>query len=190
MPDDLPPLGKRLQHLRKARKMSIEELAASAGVSKSMVSQIERNEANPTVAVLWRLTNALSVPLAEFLDIEDAGPVKPEIFVLSTHATPVIKSPDGKCHLKILGPPELAGRTEWYELEIEAGGVLSSDAHSPKSKEHLTALSGEVVVDVEGTKTRLRIGETARYPVDRHHSITNDGSTPARLLMVIEYPAG
>ena len=190
MPNDLPALGKRLQILRKSRKMSLEELASSAGVSKSMVSQIERNEANPTVAVLWRLTNALSVPLAEFLEVEDAGPTKPEIFVLAAHSTPVIKSPDGKCHLKILGPPELAGRTEWYELEIEPGGILSSDAHSAQSKEHLTALSGEVVVDVEGATSRLRTGETARYPVDRHHSISNDTATTARLIMIIEYPAG
>src|SRR5712671_801554 len=110
-----PAVGARLHALRKARKLSLDELSKAAGVSKSMLSQIERNEANPTVAVLWRLTNALNVALAEFLTVEQQELAAPAVSVVPSHATPVIKSPDGKCILRILGPVEMVGKIEWYE---------------------------------------------------------------------------
>lgn len=189
MSKDLPAVGARLQQLRKSKGISLEELAKASGVSKSMASQIERNEANPTVAVLWRLTNALNVGLAEFLAPEKAEGGKPDIAVTPSYATPIIRSPDGKCILRILGPPELVGRMEWYELRIAAGGVLASEPHSGGSKEHLSILSGEVVVEVSGAKKRVMAGETVRYAVDQKHAIINDSAELATLLMVIEYAA-
>lgn len=187
MTQDLPVLGTRLRSLRKSRRMSLEQLAEAAGVSKSMVSQIERNEANPTVAVLWRLTNALSVALAEFLTLDQPDVIGPEIEVVTPHATPIIKSPDGKCILRILMPPEMAGKVEWYELTMDPGGVLSSEAHQVNSREHLSVLAGEVLVEVSGTQKRVLSGETARYPVDLQHSIRNQSAESATCIMIVEY---
>ncbi|SPD56702.1 protein of unknown function (plasmid) [Cupriavidus taiwanensis] len=65
--DGPPAVGMALQALRQQHRLSLDELSRRAGVSKSMLSQIERNLANPTVAVLWRLANALGVNLADFL---------------------------------------------------------------------------------------------------------------------------
>ena len=180
-------MGERLFALRKARKLSLDELSKAAGVSKSMLSQIERNEANPTVAVLWRLTNALNVALAEFLTVESQEFVSPVVSVVPSHATPTIKSPDGKCVLRILGPVEMVGKIEWYELRMEPGGVLFSEPHQMNAKEHLSVFGGHVVLDVAGTRRDVRQGETARYPVDVQHSITNEQSAPAIALLVVEY---
>ncbi|MEP9379195.1 XRE family transcriptional regulator [Aquabacter sp. CN5-332] len=182
-----PAVGERLHAARKARKLSLDELSKAAGVSKSMLSQIERNEANPTVAVLWRLTNALNVALAEFLTVEQQEPVSPVVSVVPSYATPVIKSPDGKCVLRILGPVDTVNRIEWYELRIEPGGVLSSEPHQMNTKEHLSVFSGQVAVDAGGTRKDVRQGETARYPADIRHSITNEQSEPAIALLVVEY---
>lgn len=182
-----PAVGERLFALRKARKLSLDELSKAAGVSKSMLSQIERNEANPTVAVLWRLTNALNVALAEFLTVEQQAVVSPVVSVVPSHATPTIKSPDGKCVLRILGPVEMVGKIEWYELRMEPGGVLFSEPHQMNAKEHLSVFGGNVVLDVAGTRRDVRQGETARYPVDVQHSITNERSDPAIALLVVEY---
>jgi len=181
-----PAVGQRLHTLRKARKLSLDELSKMAGVSKSMLSQIERNEANPTVAVLWRLTNALGVALAEFLAVEQHEIAPPIVSVISPHATPEIKSPDGKCVLRILGPVEMVGHIEWYELQMEPGGVLASEPHQMNSKEHLSVLAGQVALDVAGTRKTLSQGETARYPVDVRHTITNEGKEPVSALLVVE----
>ena len=70
-----PQIGPYLKQFRKRNGKTLDDLAKGSGVSKSMLSQIERNQANPTVAVVWRLANALGVPLADLLGGE--RPVAP-----------------------------------------------------------------------------------------------------------------
>jgi transcriptional regulator with XRE-family HTH domain len=182
-----PRVGSILAALRDKQKLSLDELSRKAGVSKSMLSQIERNQANPTVAVVWRLANALGVPVGDLL--HDGRPALPSIVIVPTHATPSLKSPDGKCELRILGPIELAGQFEWYELRVAPGGALESQPHEPGSREHLTVLAGALEVSSGDTRSRLRHGETARYAADKPHAIRNPGKTPASALLVVLHTA-
>ena len=185
-----PVVGAKLQEMRKAQKLSLDDLSKRAGVSKSMLSEVERNQANPTVAVLWRLANALGVSLTDFLAEGTVGNSSPAITLVPSHATPVTRSVDGKCELRILGPIGLAGKVEWYELTIEPGGVLASDAHESGSSEHLSVLSGALSVQAADNRQLVRRGETARYPVDVQHAISNTGKVAAKALLIVEYLSG
>ncbi len=178
-----PRVGATLQALRQAQGLSLDELSRRAGVSKSMLSQIERNQANPTVAVVWRLANALRVELSELLGGE--RPAAPPIELVGAHSTPSLSSPDGQCRLRILGPIELAGQFEWYELTVQPGGALESEAHEPGSREHLSVLVGELEVTAAGGKQWVKTGETARYAVDGAHVIRNPGKKVATALLVV-----
>jgi XRE family transcriptional regulator, regulator of sulfur utilization len=182
-----PRVGETLAGLRQARELSLDELSRQAGVSKSMLSQIERNQANPTVAVVWRLANALGVPLADLLGGE--RPPAPGITTVALHATPSLTSPDGKCRLRILGPIDLAGHFEWYELTVQPGGTLASEPHEPGSMEHLSLLIGALEVRAGTETTRLAPGETARYAVDLPHAIHNPAKSDAKALLVVLHPA-
>jgi transcriptional regulator with XRE-family HTH domain len=182
-----PRVGVALGALRQQRGLSLDLLSRQAGVSKSMLSQIERGQANPTVAVVWRLAAALGVPLAELLG--DARPAEPLLATVPAHATPVMTSPDGKCELRILGPIDLAGRFEWYALTVQPGGTLASEPHEPGSREHLTVHSGTLEVRSGPESTRLRHGETARYAVDVPHRIHNPGKTAAQAWLVVLHAA-
>ena len=181
-----PKVGATLQALRQTQGLSLDELSRRAGVSKSMLSQIERNQANPTVAVVWRLANALRVELSELLGGEKVA--APAIETVLAHQTPSISSPDGLCQLRILGPIDLAGQFEWYQLTIQPGGALESAAHEPGSLEHLSVLSGLMEVSAAGGLQSLKAGETARYAVDGPHAIRNSGSEAAIGLLVVLHP--
>jgi transcriptional regulator with XRE-family HTH domain len=185
---DAPQIGPVIQHERKRRHLTLEQLAALSGVSKSMLSQIERSEANPTFAVLWSLTQALKI---DFADLIAAGVVHRQnnpIEVVTVAHTPEIKSPDGAWRLRILSPPALAGRIEWYEVEIAAGGSLQSAPHAPGTYEHLTAQSEGLAVETAlGGRQQLAPGETARYRADVEHEIANEGRDLAKALMVVLY---
>lgn len=185
-PQEPPRVGAALAALRQQRGLSLDELSRLAGVSKSMLSQIERNQANPTVAVVWRLSTALGIGLGDLLG--DTRPAEPLLTTVPAHATPLLASPDGKCELRILGPIELAGRFEWYQLTVQPGGTLDSQAHEPGSREHLTLHSGALEVQAGAESTRLRHGETARYAVDVPHRIHNPGKTIAQALLVVLHP--
>ncbi|MFX1678859.1 XRE family transcriptional regulator [Mitsuaria sp. CC2] len=178
-----PRVGATLQTLRQAQGLSLDELSRRAGVSKSMLSQIERNQANPTVAVVWRLANALRVELSELLGGE--RPAAPTIEVVASHGTPALSSPDGLCRLRILGPIDLAGNFEWYELTVQPGGALESAAHEPGSREHLSVLGGELEVTAGGSRQTVKTGETARYAVDGAHAIRNLSKKAATALLVV-----
>jgi len=183
-----PKVGNTLAELRQLRALSLDELSRLAGVSKSMLSQIERNQANPTVAVVWRLANALGVPLGQLLDGE--RPALPAITTVAGHATQSLRSPDGKCELRILGPIELAGQFEWYELTVQPGGRLESQAHEPGSREHLSVLgAGTLQVRSGDDASTLHDGETARYAVDVPHAIVNPGEETVQALLVVVHPA-
>lgn len=179
-----PPVGKALAQLREQHGLSLDELSRRAGVSKSMLSQIERAQANPTVAVVWRLANALGVAIADLL----AGPGQaqpPVIELVGAHATPSMGHADQGASLRILGPIDLAGRFEWYELSLAPGGALVSQAHEPGSREHLTVQAGQVEVTAGTAVQRVKPGETARYAADQPHAIRNLGRTAANALLAV-----
>jgi len=177
-----PRVGAQIQHLRGERGMTLDDLSRAAGVSKSMVSEIERDKANPTIAVAWRLTNALGVSLDQLFTQQK---VPEAIAVSGPHDIPTLSSHDAKYQLRIWGPIELAGKFEWYELTLQPGGALVSNAHEPGTREHLTVLQGTVEVEAAGTVKRLRAADTARYVADEAHAIRNAGKTEAKALMVV-----
>ena len=182
-----PKIGPLVLKERKRRKLTLEQLANRSGVSKSMLSQIERGEANPTFAVVWSLTQALEIDFSELLGGSSAATSVYEIEVTSSAHTPEIRSADSLCRLKILSSPRLAGQSEWYSVEIERGGKLSSEAHGPGTFEHFTAVNGTFEVKSGESCVRLNAGETARYPGDVPHHIANLSETVASGFLVVLY---
>lgn len=178
-----PPVGDMIQQLRKERGMTLETLSRASGVSKSMLSQIERDKANPTIAVAWRLANALGVRLDQLLGAPTGDPEP--VRVIGKHEIPTLAGAEHAYQLKILGPMELAGKYEWYELTLQPGAALVSEPHDPGTREHFTVFDGQVDVEVEHFARRARPGETARYPADRAHAIRNVGKSVARGLLVV-----
>ncbi len=184
---DAPDIGPVIQRERKARHLTLERLAALSGVSRSMLSQIERGESNPTFAVLWGLTQALKIDLGDLIAGGVAHRQANPVDVVTVPLTPEIKSPDGSWRLRILSPPAMAGRVEWYEMELSAGGVLASAPHAAGTFEHLTAQTGSLRVKTTLGAQVLAPGETARYRADVEHEIATADSKPAKALLVVVY---
>jgi XRE family transcriptional regulator, regulator of sulfur utilization len=178
-----PEVGATLQRLRLARGLTLEDLSRIAGVSKSMLSQIEREKANPTIAITWRLANALGVDIGELLSSEVR--VTETIRIVDAHETPTLPGTHAGYSLRILGPMDLAGKYEWYELTLAPGGELASQAHDPGTSEHLTVINGTVELEVGADRKKVRHGSTARYPADQSHAIRNHGKTEAKALLVV-----
>jgi len=178
-----PEVGATLQRLRLARGLTLEDLSRIAGVSKSMLSQIEREKANPTIAITWRLANALGVQIGELLSSEVR--TVDLIRVVDAHEIPTLPGSHAGYSLRILGPMDLAGKYEWYELTLQPGGELASQAHDPGTTEHLTVVTGTVELEVGAEMRKIKHGATARYPADQSHAIRNAGKTEAKALLVV-----
>jgi transcriptional regulator with XRE-family HTH domain len=176
----LSKLPARLKQARQAQGLSLDAVAKLSGVSRSMVSQIERGESSPTVSTLWNLTRALQVDFAGLL--EDQPPR--QIEVLRVDEVPTIDNHGCGCTIRILSPPEDAGIHEVYEIRFDAGGTLDSAPHARGTREHLTVIEGTLTVTSGEAQDRLNTGETARYLADLPHRLQADG--PARAFLVVK----
>ncbi|TNE39477.1 MAG: XRE family transcriptional regulator [Alphaproteobacteria bacterium] len=177
-----PAVGQTINRLRKEKHLTLDQLAAVCGVSKSMLSQIERNETNPTLATVWRLAEALGETIDDIIRGDEPGH---SLTVASGAAIPVLNDAKGQYSLKVLGPASLVNDTEWYEVSIRPSGKMTSKPHNARTSEHLTVLSGELTVTAGDETSPVREGETARYAADQPHVIANDGSEPARALLMV-----
>ena len=162
--------------------MSLSELSDSSGVAKSIISQIERNETNPTLATIWRLSQALDVSIERVLR---AAEEEPFVEKTSKGETPILTSDDGKCRLAIIGWIKTVEWLQWYDFTAEPGGVLESDPHQRGSIECLSVLEGELEVQVGDAIEVAGPGENLRYRCYRPHVIRNRSDKPAHATMVL-----
>jgi XRE family transcriptional regulator, regulator of sulfur utilization len=174
-------LGRTVQRLRKTYNFSLSDLSTQSGVAKSIISQIERNETNPTLATLWRLAHALDVSIESMLQGGQEGPF---IEKSGRGDTPILVSDDGLCRLAVIGWLKTVDWLQWYDFQAEPGGVLESEAHQRGSIECLSLIAGELEVEVGDAKETAHAGETLRYRCDRPHRIRNLSAEPAHATMV------
>ncbi len=184
MPDEAPPLGPHIQQIRKRRKLTLEQLASLSGVSRSMLSQIERGQTNPTFATLWNLTRALNIDISELVGGQTSNRAQ-TIDVVGGHFVPEIRSEDGLCTLRILSPAQSAGRTEWYEIRLAPGGALVSDPHAKGAVEHVTVIEGELEVVSGEIRACVPAQGVARYAADLPHALRNVSDTETRAFLVV-----
>ena len=175
-------LGETIQRLRKAYNMSLGELSEQSGVAKSIISQIERNETNPTISTVVRLSKALDTTIDEVLRGESKS-----LFI--EHQTksgiPVLESQDGLCRLAIAGPLNLVDFFQWYDFHAKPKGVLESTPHPPGTVEHLYLVTGEIEVTTGGETKTLRAGEALRFRADVPHRIVNTGNSEVHAIMML-----
>ncbi|HEV2570698.1 XRE family transcriptional regulator [Methylocella sp. CPCC 101449] len=174
-------MGKTVQRLRKAYNLSLSELSEQSGVAKSIISQIERNETNPTLATIWRLSQALDVSIERVLQTAEDEPF---LETSTKGETPILVTDDGRCRLAIIGWIKTVEWLQWYDFHAAPGGVLESEAHQRGSVECLSVLEGELEVEVAGVIETAKAGDTLRYRCDRPHTIRNRSGEPAHATMV------
>ena len=180
--DPTPSLGKTIQRLRKAYNMSLGDLSEQSGVAKSIISQIERNETNPTLSTVYRLSRALDTTIDEVLrsDVNEAF-----LEHQTRSGVPILESQDGLCRLAIAGPLNLVEQVQWYDFRAKPRGVLESEPHPQGTVEHLYVLGGELDVTAGDDTTRVKQGETLRFRGDLPHRIVNAGEGDAHATMVL-----
>lgn len=177
-------LGGRLKQLRSERGWSLESLAAASGVSRSMLSQIERDKANPTLAVTLRIARAFGLSLGDLLQIPDASA---SVTVIRANDRTYHYRSDRDCNIRTLSPLNLEKDVEFYEVQLQPGGALRSSAHFAGTREFITVQKGTVRVRSGMDSEILSLGDSASYRADVDHEILNEGRGEARLFLVDIY---
>jgi transcriptional regulator with XRE-family HTH domain len=177
-------LCRRVRELRKKKAWTLDEMSAACGVSRSMLSEIERGRANPTLAVAYRIALAFGMSLGDLVEVPSA-----------VHRIDVIRGDDRtyhfrsdrQCRIRTLSPLPLEKAVEFYEIVLHPGGTLGSCPHFKGARELLTVQRGRVRVGSGAEAVELNGGDSAHYPADVAHSIKNLGRDDAVLFVVVTY---
>jgi transcriptional regulator with XRE-family HTH domain len=175
-------VGENLRQRRKARNLSLDELAVASGVSRAALSQIETSKGNPTVGVLWKIAVGLGIPFAELIGEKRGG-----VGVLRRTDSQVLRSADGKMESRPLTPAGAAPWCEVYELRLAARATHASDAHAPGTRELVIVLAGQLKLRVEGEMYDLGPGDSVSFSADKPHAYENPGAAEARYQDLILY---
>jgi transcriptional regulator with XRE-family HTH domain len=177
-------LCSRVRELRNKKGWTLEEMSAACGVSRSMLSEIERGRANPTLAVAYRIALAFGMSLGELVELPNV-----------THRLDVIRADDQSyyfradryCRIRTLSPLHLEKSVEFYEVVLHGGAALKSEPHFEGAKELLTVQQGAVRVRSGEEAVELAVGDSAHYPADVLHAVENLGPDDAVLFLVVTY---
>lgn len=177
-------LCRRVRELRQARGWSLEAMSAACGVSRSMLSQIERNQANPTLAVTVRIAQAFGMSLGELVESPTASST---IHVIRANDREYHYRSDRNCRIRTLSPLHLEKDVEFYEMELRPGSQLKSAAHFEGTREFLTIQKGSLRVTSGDEVVDIEKGDSASYRADTAHCIENTGRSTALAFLVVIY---
>lgn len=181
-------IARNVKALRQKKKLSLDNVAKLTGVSKSMLGQIERREANPTISVLWKIANGLKVSFTSLVETTEQ-----DVTVVRAHDAVPLPEDDGKFNARPIFHFDENRRFETYHVTMDAGSRLEALAHLPGTEETLTVFSGKVQITVSGKEFNLDKGDSIRYKADVPHCYTNDEKEQAELSLIIyyaEHPGG
>ncbi|GGK56053.1 helix-turn-helix domain-containing protein [Amphritea balenae] len=175
-------LCSRVTELRKKNKLTLDQLAAASGVSRSMLSQIERGQANPTLAVTFRIAQAFGITIGELVDQPWAAST---IEVVHGDDANNLFRADDECRIRTLSPLHMEKNIEFYELRIAPQASLVSAPHFEGTKELLTVTKGAARLTAGDNSRNLAEGDSAHYRGDLEHSIDNCGDDELICYLVV-----
>ena len=178
-------IGRRVRALREGMGLSLRDLARRSGVSAPMLSQVERLETSPTVAVAERIAAGLDLSLSQLLRLDESDGVT----VVRAGERLAGGAADGGHRYEVVTPP-IPGQRAEVSLHVLApgaatGGPDDPPIHEPGSRETAVVQEGRIRLGCAGATHELDEGDAVTFDADLPHRIENPGIGDARFLAVV-----
>ena len=180
-------IGEKIRDCRKEKEMTIKELAEKASVTTGYISQIERNQIEPSLTVLRRISKILDLPLAALFSTEAVGDVK----VIPKSKRTIVKFPELNLAYEFITPharsaPELSMDAVYFKMEPKS--FASSEPISHTGDELIYIISGTVEFKVSDKTYIVEEGGSIYIPKGTPHELFNSGSSVAEGLGIVSPP--
>ena len=179
--------GEKIRAVRDKRSLTLREVAEKAGVSESLVSQIERNKVSPAIDTLLSIADALDIDL-EYLFSDYRR--EREVQIVKAAQRSSLSRP-GVLYERLA---QLEGHVpgidgiEAYELTLQPGAQTGSDQYGHKGSELGLVVEGSAELSIGRQVYSLEPGDSASFASDFPHILRNPGQAPLRLFWVITPP--
>ena len=175
-------LGGRVRDLRRERGLTLEGLASRSGVSRAMLSKVERGEKNPTLVVAAKVAEGLAVPLSRLLGVEE----RREVVVVPRDRRTVMRDPETGFERQLLSP-SFGGRGVEFVRNVVPEGSTSGEfpPHRRGVEEYVVVESGRLRAVLGGEEYLLERGDSLYFEADVTHRFDNVGEGPCSYYLVI-----
>jgi len=173
-------VGTRLRQLREERNMSMRSLATASGLSANALSMIERGKTSPSVSTLYKLADAMGVPITTFFGEQTT---KQQVIFISSQERPRV--PFSRGVWEGLGGEQFTGRVEPFLLTLENGASSGPHTMVHSGHEFVFCLRGQIEYHVERQVFLLNSGDSLLFAAQLHHRWRNPGNTVANALIVL-----
>ena len=167
-----------LNRIRRAKGMSLDLVAEQTGVSKSMLAQIEKGAANPSIGILGRIISGLRIDLNDL-----TGPPPQDAILIRIADTAPSKEVPGQYTVRTCFPFQENHRVEIYQIELAPGGVYPAGSHGERTREYLTVQAGTLRLELESGSHIIQSGEIFRFESSQERSLFG-------IVYVFGIPAG
>jgi transcriptional regulator with XRE-family HTH domain len=178
-------IGPRVRALREGMDLSLRDLAERSGVSAPMLSQVERGETSPTLAVAARIASGLDLRLSQLLRLDEGGSVT----IVRAGERRRGGSATAGHTVEVLTAPLPGQRAELSRHVLapgaQTGGPGDPPMHEPGSREITLVERGAVVLHIDGDEHELSAGDCVTFDADLPHHFANPGPEEAALLAVV-----
>jgi transcriptional regulator with XRE-family HTH domain len=182
----VPPVasvGDRVRSLREAMDLSLRDLAERSGVSAPMLSQVERGDTSPTLAVAQKIAAGLDLTLSQLLRLDEDRHV-----VIVRAGERRTRRRRGH-RVEELTAPLPGQRADVSEHRLAPGAATGASddppMHEPGSRETAIVLEGKLELFIDGQRHQLSEGDSVTFDADLPHHFENNASDEARLIAVV-----
>ncbi len=175
-------LGVRVRKLRRGRGLTLEGLAERSGVSRAMISKLERGEKNPTLVIAAKLAEGLEVTLSQLAGVEE----RREVVVTPKERRMTMHDPETGFERQLLSP-SFAGRgIEFIRNVIPEGGTSGEfPPHKKGVEEYIVVERGRLRADLGGEEYVLEEGDAVYFEADVTHRFDNLGEGTCSYYLII-----
>lgn len=173
-------VGRRLRELREARNVSIRGLAQNSGLSANALSMIERGRSSPSVSTLYKLADALGVPMTSFFAAQ--AEKRQAVLVKAEERTRI---PFSRGVWEGLGGEHFTGRVEPFVLTLESGASSGTHNMAHGGHEFVFCLRGRLEYLVEKQTYELAAGDSLLFAAQLNHRWRNPGSVVTNALILL-----
>lgn len=161
-------IAANLNRLRTGKNLSLGQLSDLSGVSKAMLSQIEKGESNPTINTIWKIANGLKVPYTKLID---EMPNNAVIVRKSECTKQVNEAENYRVFCYFTSTP--TRNFELFRVELDSHSANESIGHSEKSQEYIYITNGKLILKTKGKEYTLSEGDSIYFDSSVRHTYIN-----------------
>lgn len=176
-------IAQNLKQLRTERNLSLGDLAKASGISKAMLSDIEKGNSNPTINTIWKIANGLKVSYTKLIDSVDreATVVRKPTSVMQLGESQAYRV---YCYYKT----SPVRNFEFFYVELDAQSSNYTIGHSEKAQEYIYVIKGELILQTELENFVLQEGDSLVFDSFISHTYKNRQDFMISFIVINFYP--